>query len=120
MLVLPSGECEFSDVRVNFCNIIIPGLWYGSDVDTGTAIVYASLLQVIATYTFSVLFLRLPVKRKRNIAWIVIVGNWSLLFAIVIAGPATASIQKDGPYCEYSQYGAPFQRFLTTTLQTES
>jgi len=25
-------------------------------------------------------------------------GNWSLLFTVVIAGPATAQVQKDGPY----------------------
>ncbi|KAI0256435.1 hypothetical protein BJV78DRAFT_1278922 [Lactifluus subvellereus] len=57
---------------------------------------------VIATRTFLVLFLRFPV--KRHVMWVVLIGNWSFLFAIVIAGPATAMIQNDGPYYGIAGY----------------
>ncbi|KAI9457101.1 hypothetical protein BJY52DRAFT_522120 [Lactarius psammicola] len=50
---------------------------------------------VIATRTFLVLFLRVP--HKRYTMWITLTANWSLLGAIVIAGPATAS-DKRGPF----------------------
>ncbi|KAH9163931.1 hypothetical protein EDB89DRAFT_2078399 [Lactarius sanguifluus] len=50
---------------------------------------------VIATRTFLVLFLRVP--HKRYTMWITLIANWSLLGAIVIAGPATAS-DKLGPF----------------------
>jgi hypothetical protein len=76
---------------------------------------YLTPLQVIATRTFFVLFLRVPAKHYT--VWIVLIGNWSLLFAIVLAGPATAMIQKHGPYCEHSQYESPFLADLTTTFR---
>ncbi|KAH9010008.1 hypothetical protein EDB85DRAFT_2240731 [Lactarius pseudohatsudake] len=50
---------------------------------------------VIATRTFLVLFLRVP--DKRYTMWITLIANWSLLGAIVIAGPATTS-DKLGPF----------------------
>ncbi|KAH9062413.1 hypothetical protein EDB87DRAFT_300979 [Lactarius vividus] len=50
---------------------------------------------VIATRTFLVLFLRVP--HKRYTMWITLIANWSLLGAIVIAGPATTS-DKLGPF----------------------
>lgn len=50
---------------------------------------------VIAIGTFLVLFLRIP--HKRYTKWITLVANWSLLGAIVIAGPTTASV-KHGPF----------------------
>jgi hypothetical protein len=55
-------------------------------------------LQVIATRTFSVLFLRLDTKHYEK--WIVLIAQWSLIGAIVIGGPATARTDKHGPYCE--------------------
>ncbi|KAH8994661.1 hypothetical protein EDB86DRAFT_3167243 [Lactarius hatsudake] len=50
---------------------------------------------VIATRTFLVLFLRVP--HKRYTMWITLIANWSLLGAIVIAGPAMTS-DKLGPF----------------------
>jgi hypothetical protein len=55
-------------------------------------------LQVIATRTFSVLFLHLETKHYEK--WIVLIAQWSLIGAIVIGGPATVKIDKHGPYCE--------------------
>jgi hypothetical protein len=55
-------------------------------------------LQVIATRTFSVLFLRLDTKHYEK--WIVLIAQWSLIGAIVIGGPATARTDEHGPYCE--------------------
>ncbi|KAH8984511.1 hypothetical protein EDB92DRAFT_1819049 [Lactarius akahatsu] len=60
---------------------LLSGLWCGR--------------QVIATRTFLVLFLRVP--HKRYTMWITLIANWSLLGAIVIAGPATTS-DKLGPF----------------------
>lgn len=51
---------------------------------------------VIATRTFSVLFLRLDTKHYEK--WIVLIAQWSLIGAIVLGGPATARTDKHGPY----------------------
>jgi len=55
-------------------------------------------LQVIATRTFYVLFLRLEV--KHYMMWLVLIAQWSFVGALVIAGPATAKTDKHGPFCE--------------------
>jgi hypothetical protein len=61
-------------------------------------VLYSKLLQVIATRTFSVFFLRMEYMHYEK--WIVLVVQWSLIGAIIIGGPATAKIDKHGPYCE--------------------
>jgi hypothetical protein len=61
---------------------------------------YSTTPQVIATRIFIVLFLRLKV--KRNVMWLVMISQWSLICAIGIAGPATVGSNKHGPFCEYS------------------
>lgn len=58
---------------------------------------YLKLLQVIATRTFSVFFLRTDYVHYEK--WIVLVAQWSLIGAIVIGGPATVK-SEHGPYCE--------------------
>lgn len=57
-----------------------------------------NLSQVIATRTFTVLFLRLDNKRYEK--WIVLIAQWSLIGTIVIGGPATARTDRHGPYCK--------------------
>jgi hypothetical protein len=99
----------------HLCNISILGLWYDCGADIDASFVIFNPVQAIATRTFFVLFLRLPA--KRSTMWIVLVGNWSFLFSIVIAGPATAMIQKDGPYCEHSPYESPFLSILTMNFR---
>jgi hypothetical protein len=74
------------------------GLWYACPFDLGTTRVVFNLLQVIAIRTFTVLFLRLEAKSYEK--WIVLIAQWSLIGAIVIGGPATASTDRHGPYCE--------------------
>ena len=64
----------------------------------GTTGVLFNLLQVIATRTFNVLFLRLETKHFEK--WIVLIAQWSLIGAIVIGGPATTRADRHGPYCE--------------------
>jgi len=54
------------------------------------------LLQVIASRTFSVFFLRLDT--KHYVKWIVLISQWSLIGAIVIGGPATVRTDEHGPY----------------------
>lgn len=56
------------------------------------------LLQVIASRTFTVFFLRLESKSYEK--WIVVIAQWSLIGAIVIGGPATVRTDEHGPYCE--------------------
>ncbi|KAI0295876.1 hypothetical protein B0F90DRAFT_1637285, partial [Multifurca ochricompacta] len=56
---------------------------------------------VIAMRTFMVLFVRIP--SKRYSMWISLIGTWSLIGTIVIAGPATAKSDRHGPYCEHSR-----------------
>ncbi|KAN0107003.1 hypothetical protein V8E52_010605 [Russula decolorans] len=51
---------------------------------------------VIATRTFSVLFLRLDTKHYEK--WIVLIAQWSLIGAFVIGGPATARSDRHGPF----------------------
>jgi len=51
---------------------------------------------VIATRTFSVLFLRLDTKHYEK--WIVLIAQWSLIGTIVIGGPAAARTDEHGPY----------------------
>jgi len=69
-------------------------------------------LQVIATRTFSVLFLRLDTKRYER--WIVLIAQWSLIGSIIIGGPATVRTDKHGPYCEKSFDLRIFTDFMTT------
>jgi hypothetical protein len=71
-------------------------------------------LQVIATRTFSVLFLRLDT--KHFVKWIVLIAQWSLICAIVIGGPATVRTDKHGPYCEKS-FDLLFSTSFMTTFQ---
>ncbi|EPQ57650.1 hypothetical protein GLOTRDRAFT_137912 [Gloeophyllum trabeum ATCC 11539] len=56
---------------------------------------------IIAVHTFNVLFLRLEVPRVA--LYVTIVGGWSTVAALVIAGPATSSNQ-DGPFYGISGY----------------
>jgi hypothetical protein len=99
-------------------NFFILGLWYGLKFTLAHLSSYLTPLQVIATRTFLVLFLRIPAKQYT--VWIVLIGNWSLLFAIILAGPATAMIQKHGPYCEHPQYESPFLTEFDSDLQMAS
>jgi len=56
------------------------------------------------------LFLRVEVENYAM--WLVMISQWSLIGVIVIAGPATAKIEKHGPFCEQSSYDLPpFHRF---------
>lgn len=57
-----------------------------------------SLLQIIALHTFCVLFLRLPLKRVAM--WGTLIGTWSAIIAVVIAGPATMDTEHRGPFCK--------------------
>jgi len=57
---------------------------------------------VIATNTFFVLFLR--VDFKHYAMWLVMFSQWSLIGAIIIAGPATTSGSKTGPFYGISGY----------------
>ncbi|KAI0259228.1 hypothetical protein BC834DRAFT_641977 [Gloeopeniophorella convolvens] len=51
---------------------------------------------IIAVRTFWVLFLRIPI--KHHLMWVTLVGSWSLIGAIIIAGPATINVNKSGPF----------------------
>ena len=54
--------------------------------------------QVIATHTFWVLFLKWNLRRHVLIATMVF--NWAAIGTFVIAGPATANVKQNGPFCE--------------------
>lgn len=81
------------------------------DLTLVTGVVF-KLLQVIASRTFSVLFLRLDT--KHYVKWIVLISQWSLIGAIVIGGPATVRTDKHGPYCEKLFALRFFSDFMTT------
>ena len=119
MLALPSGEFGECTGRVKFVTFLYQVFGTPVEVDIGTTVVIFNPLQVIATRTFSVLFLRFPAV-KPHIMWIVLVGSWSFIFAIVIAGPATARIQNAGPYCEHSSYESPLSTAFYNDPQTAS
>jgi hypothetical protein len=96
----------------SFLTELFSGLWYGWWFDLGTTGVEFNLLQVIATRTFSVLFLRLDTKHYEK--WIVLIAQWSLIGAIVIGGPATARTDRHGPYCEKLFDLRIFTKLITT------
>lgn len=77
-------------------NRFISGLWYGM-IWLWYMELYSNLLQVIATRTFSVFFLRTDYVHYEK--WIVLVAQWALIGAIVIGGPAMVKTEH-GPYCE--------------------
>lgn len=83
------------------------------DLTLVTGVVFKPL-QVIASRTFSVFFLRLDT--RHYVKWIVLISQWSLIGAIVIGGPATVRIDKHGPYCEES-FDLQFPPVLITTFQ---
>ena len=96
MLGLLSGEL-FGTPCEAFLNYFL-GLWYGWWFYIRKTGAVFNLLQVIATRTFSVLFLRLDTKHYEK--WIVLIAQWSLIGTIVIGGPATAKSDRHGPFCE--------------------
>ncbi|EIM87000.1 uncharacterized protein STEHIDRAFT_167889 [Stereum hirsutum FP-91666 SS1] len=51
---------------------------------------------IIALHTFCVLFLRLPLKQIAM--WGTLIGTWSSIIAVVIAGPATMDTEHRGPF----------------------
>lgn len=79
-------------------NWFLSGLWCGLRIDIGTTELRFKLPQIIAIRTFVDLFLRVEVDNYAM--WLVMISQWSLIGAIVIAGPATAKIEKHGPFCE--------------------
>ena len=53
--------------------------------------------QLIAVNTFYILFLNMDPPKLMLIA--MLFGGWSLIFTLVIAGPATMNTGKDGSFC---------------------
>jgi len=51
---------------------------------------------VIAGHTFCLLFLELKV--RQFVLWVMMIGGWSVVAALVIYGPATADETKKGPF----------------------
>ena len=113
---LLSGESCRTRREVPLFNRFISGPWYGPRIDIGTTGMVLNPPQVIATNTFFVLFLR--VEFKRYALWLVMFSQWSLIGAIIIAGPATTSGSTTGPFCEQPSYDSCFFTRFDDHLQT--
>lgn len=98
---MPSGEPSMSALKsptLTNKHIILRSLVRLKKLTQLQNWLYRIFLQVIAVRTFLDLFLR--VAHYRYTMWITLIAIWSLVGAVVIAGPATAS-GNHGPFCEH-------------------